>query len=261
MKAIPKSLFLILAILTGFASLTAEPEASGKKGDPFGGVKEAAPTGPRYIRVQVDYFEMSLETMADLLDDKKATESDEILRSHVRLLVKEGKASIVDTQLLIARSGQKATTESIREFIYPTEYEPSEISNVVRVAGDGSKTEGADPTLATGPTPSAFETRNLGSTLEIEPLISADSKYIDLRLAPELVYHNKNITYASWKDKRGTADVVMPEMYTLRVNTALTTRNGQYALVTAHSPRDKNGHVDYSRKIMVFVRSTIIEVK
>ena len=82
---------------------------------------------PKQIRVQVEFIEVSHEQLTELLFAPKVPANDTELRKQLAQLVKDGKAGIVETMLCIARSGQKATTESIEEFIYPTEYEPAEL--------------------------------------------------------------------------------------------------------------------------------------
>ena len=96
------------------------------------------------------------------------------------------------------RSGRKATCESIQEEIYPTEFESAQISNAVgeeEEKGEGEAKNAAPAVtskatgLSTPATPDAFETRNTGFTLEIEPTLSADHKIVDLRLMPEHVIY------------------------------------------------------------------------
>ena len=255
----------LASIILTTAPSPADPEVETVD-DPFSSqtgskvAQNGKPSVPRHVRVQVEFIEMPLHTMSTLLDDEEATKTDAILRQHISQLIKADKAKIVETQMTVARAGEKATSESIREFIYPTEYEPPELPTTIRIEKDTeSKVTQAD--FATGPTPTAFETRNLGTTLEIETEISEDSRYIDLRLASDIVHHTKNIAYATWKDKRGQSDIVMPEIYTLRCNTSVTLRNGKPSLAAALSPRDAEGKVDYSRKLLVFVRANIISIK
>ena len=159
-------------------------------------------------------------------------------------------------------SGQKATTESIEEFIYPTEYEPASMPEKLEFKdqAEAEKAKVGPRDFATGPCPTAFETRNLGSTLEIEPTLGADNKLIDLRFAPEIVYHVGNTVWAEWKDQYGSCPVQMPTMYAVRINTAVTLAAGQYCLVAAVSPKSKEGFPDFSRKLMVFVKGDVLIV-
>jgi general secretion pathway protein D len=144
-----------------------------------------------------------------------------------------------------ARSGQKATIEIIREFIYPTEYEPPEIPTSTGngnnqgggvVGGFGG---GVSSFPVTPATPTAFETRNTGVTLEIEPTIGENDFMIDLRFVPEIVEFEGFINYGS-PIQSGGSDLVgnpvtitltenrieMPVFSSRRVNTALTIYDG-----------------------------------
>lgn len=217
---------------------------------------------PKQIRVQVEFIDVSHEQLTGLLFGPKVSANDGELRQRVAQLVKDGKASIVETMLCIAKHGQKATTESIEEIIYATEYEPAQMPEKIEfknnAEAEAAKAEPRD--FATGPTPSAWETRNVGSTLEIEPNIAEDNKTIDLRFVPEIVYHVGNTVWAEWKDKHGNAPVQMPTFYTVRINTSVTLGVGQYLLVGAVSPKDKDGATDFTRKLMIFVKADILTV-
>jgi hypothetical protein len=211
------------------------------------------------VRVQVELIDVSHEQLTKLMFGDKPAANDRDLRKQVAQLVKDGKATVAETMLCVTRSGQKATTESIEEYIYPTEYEPAEIS-IESSSKEKNSTEPTKETVrdnATGPTPTAFETRNLGSTIEIEPTLSADQKTVDLRLVPEMVHHVRNQVWAEWKGEHGNSPIQMPIMYTVRVNTAVTLATGRYMLLAALSPKNKDGFPDYTRKLMVFVKADL----
>ena len=247
-------LLALCPLLLGLSPL----HAQNRRFDPAG--KQADLTLPRHVRTQVEYIELSLEDMTALMADPTATKNDTTLRQRVTALIKAKKATIIETQMVIARSGEKATSESIREYIYPTEYEPSELTNEIHIHNKDGDTKVPNKEVATGPTPTAFETRNLGATLEVEPTIGENNRLVDIRLSPEIVYHVKNIKWATWKDKHGEADIMMPIFYSLRVTTAATVISGQPCLFAALSPKNDNGVTDFSRKVLVFVRCDVIVV-
>jgi hypothetical protein len=212
---------------------------------------------PKQIRVQVEFIDVSHEQLTELLFGEKAPANDEEMRKQVAALIKDGKASILETMLCIARSGQKATSEAIEEYIYPTEYEPAELAG--NTGGDEGPVNGVPEKkirrdFATGPTPTAFETRNLGSTLEIEPTLGVDDKIIDLRFLPEIVYHVGNEVWAEWKGQHGNSPIQMPKFYKVSVTLA----DGKPMLVAAVSPKDEQGKPDLTRKLMVFVKADVI---
>jgi hypothetical protein len=216
---------------------------------------------PRMIRVQVEYVELSHETLTDLLFLADPPSADATpLRKQVQELVKKGEAKVIETMICNARSGEKALAESINEFIYPTEYEP------LTLPGSFEKSPLTDAQdlekLLNFATPTSFETRNLGTTLEIEPTSGADDKIIDLRLAPDMVWHTGETVWLERKDSLGNiSKIQMPKIYSLRNTTALTCKEGQYVLAAALSPKDGEGTTDPSRKVMVFVKCDILVVK
>ncbi len=120
----------------------------------------------------------------------------------IRALRQKKGVDLLSAPSVMARSGQRAKIEVIREFIYPTEYDPPEIPNqfggsttLTGGLGGGTTSGGGFP--VTPATPTAFETRNTGVTLEVDPVLGADEFTIDLNLAPEVVEFDGFINYGS----------------------------------------------------------------
>lgn len=216
------------------------------------------------VRVSVEFIGLSHEKMNELLFEAPPGASDAALRKTVAGLVKTGEAELVETMLCLAPNGSRATAESVKEFVYPSEYEPGEIPNAILLenAGD-TETSGPPPALrrndyATGPTPTAFEARNLGSMLEIEPKVVTGGERVHLSLAPEIVHHVGNQIWAEWKGHYGDSPVQMPTFYRLSVNTTVILTAGEPLLLAALTPMTGDGSPDFSRKLMVFVRADVI---
>ena len=68
--------------------------------------------------------------------------SDGQVQLIMRGLAQKKGTDLMTAPSVTARSGQKATIEIIREFIYPTEYEPPELPN--SVGSDGSTVDWRD---------------------------------------------------------------------------------------------------------------------
>ena len=171
--------------------------------------------------------------------------SDSQVQMIMRGLAQKKGTDLMTAPSVTAKSGQKATIEIIREFIYPTEYEPPELPQSVGVTGGGiggiggvgGNQSGSFP--VTPATPTAFETRNTGVTLEIEPTIGENDFVIDLRFVPEIVEFEGFINYGSPIQTTSTDAlgnpvtnvltenrIEMPVFSTRRVNTALTIYDG-----------------------------------
>src|SRR5207237_2853822 len=89
---------------------------------------------------------------------------------------------------------------------YPTQFQPPQIPQSVGSFNGGNAGTGV-PTLVTlgnsssvpitPTTPTAFETRNTGVTLEVEPVVGPDGITIDLNLVPQVVEFEGFINYGS----------------------------------------------------------------
>lgn len=124
--------------------------------------------------------------------------SDGQVQMIMRGLAQKKGTDLMSAPSVTARSGQKATIEVIREFIYPTEYEPPELPNSVGSTSSLIGDLGSQQSFPVTPaTPTAFETRNTGVTLEIEPTIGDNDFVIDLRFVPEIVEFEGFVNYGS----------------------------------------------------------------
>jgi hypothetical protein len=112
---------------------------------------------------------------------------------------------------------------------------------------------------ATPFTPTSFETRNIGSSLEVEPILSADGKVIDMLVDPELTWHTGSSIWLEEKDNLGNiAKIQMPEIYTMKFHSALSLHAGSILFTAVLSPKDAAGRADLSRKVMVFVKADVV---
>ncbi len=120
----------------------------------------------------------------------------------VRALNQKKGVDLLSAPRVTTKSGQRAVIEIVREFRYPTQFDPPKIpdrtdSGVVVSGGGGltGATSGAFPVTPT--TPTGFETRNTGVTLEVEPVVGPDGVTIDLNLVPQVVEFEGFINYGS----------------------------------------------------------------
>lgn len=170
--------------------------------------------------------------------------SDGQVQLIMRGLAQKKGTDLMTAPSVTAKSTQKATIEIIREFIYPTEYEPPQLPNSVGQTNGGGLNGvvgggGGGSFPVTPATPTAFSTRNTGVTLEIEPTIGDNDFVIDLRFVPEIVEFEGFINYGSPIQSPST-DVLgnpvtsvitenrieMPVFSARRVNTSLTIYDG-----------------------------------
>ncbi|HEY1583301.1 MAG TPA: type II and III secretion system protein, partial [Chthoniobacterales bacterium] len=118
------------------------------------------------------------------------------------------------------KSGQRAVIEIVREFRYPTQFDPPKIPDSVgSTIGSGLSFDslgnlisgGSNSTFPVTPTtPTGFETRNTGVTLEVEPVVGPDGVTIDLNLVPQVVEFEGFINYGSPIQTTSTGILGMP---------------------------------------------------
>ena len=129
--------------------------------------------------------------------------SDPQFQVVIRALNQQKGVDLLSAPRVTAKSGQKATIEIIREFIYPTQFQPPQIPQTIGAttgvsltgATGGGSSNGSFPVTPT--TPTAFEKRNTGVTLEVDPVIGPDNFTIDLTLQPQVVDFDGFINYGS----------------------------------------------------------------
>jgi len=105
----------------------------------------------------------------------------------LRALNQSKGVDLVSAPKVTTKSGQRATIEIIREFRYPSEYDLPQVSSSA-----GSNFQPVTPT-----TPTAFEMKPTGITLEVEPTVGPDGYTIDLVLAPRVIEFDGFINYGS----------------------------------------------------------------
>ena len=101
------------------------------------------------------------------------------------------------------RSGQAASIKVVDEFLYPTEYDPPELpapgpvtlfidefGNVVFVEDD-------TPAVVAPATPTAFEKRDIGVSLEVLPVADANRRFVNVTLNPVVTDFDGFVNYGS----------------------------------------------------------------
>jgi hypothetical protein len=216
------------------------------------------------IRVQVEFVEVAHDDYTRLMSRNADTSDATELRKKLATMVEGDRAEVVETMMVVCHSGEKATAESIRELIYPTEYEPPGLGgvNLLEPSPKQIRQSILRDFLKLPTAHTAFETRNVGSSFEVAPTVGLAGKVIDLRFAPEVLVLAGYEVYAEFEALGGHRHQdKWPVFANLRVNTALTCRDGQYELATVLTPWDEKGQLDPTRKMMVLVKCDVLLVK
>lgn len=147
----------------------------------------------------------------------------------------EAKSKIIDEKVFPFRSGARSKTESIVEVIHPREYDQ----------GDGE----------TFATPRAHETRNIGVTVEADPVYSETGQAVSVNMALERSWHfGSTVHHRILVNGKWEPNVTMPNFYSAKVNTQIMVPLEIPTLVAVMSPPDEKGNTDPSRKLLLFVK-------
>src|SRR5437667_5512354 len=112
----------------------------------------------------------------------------------IRALNQKKGIDLLSAPRFTTKSGQPAVLEIVREFRYPTQFTAPQVPSIT---GGGGGTGTVSISVVTPTTPNAFETRNTGVTLEVEPVVGPDGVTIDLNLVPQVVEFEGLINYGS----------------------------------------------------------------
>jgi len=117
----------------------------------------------------------------------------------MRGLSQQKGIDLLSAPKVTTKSGQRAVIEIVREFRYPTTFTPPQIPSISTTATTTTIVgqNPVVPVVAAPTTPQAFETRNTGVTLEVEPVVGPDGVTIDLNLVPQVVEFEGFINYGS----------------------------------------------------------------
>ena len=216
---------------------------------------------PANIRIIAEYIEAPHTLVTQVMAGEHA-DSGPKLHARMRELVKENKARILETSFVTARSGYRARAESVMEHIYPTEYQPPGRPGTFIGSGPSRSDDAADE--AKPPRdhrwPTAFETRNVGVTLDIEPVLQTNRNLVDLRFTQEMTRLLRYEMWSEYRDQWGDAPIRFPIYEALESESIVTLLDGKFGFVGLLTPSKKSGSPDTSRKILLFVRADIIPI-
>jgi hypothetical protein len=199
---------------------------------PNADAEPADPDGPTAVSITEETFSIPIGDAFRLLHDLA---SDELRFARITDLVASGKARIERLVVLRTKSGQRAVVESINDLRTPTEYRPPEPPQTGPSATPNvppPKTPAPPENSAeNGGYPIAFETRNVGDTLEVEPIIGPDGVTIEINLVPQTV------RYVGDHENGGPHPVKTPIFEVSKITTSVAVRDGHpYFLGTLNPP-------------------------
>lgn len=159
--------------------------------------------------------------------------SDTLRYARLREMLAGSSARLERLIVVRTKSGQRAVTESFDELRSGSEFRPPETPGMHGAADKPTPNERPMPEnlVKNGGIPIAFETRNVGDTLEVEPVLGPDGIAIDLNLTPQ------SVRYVGERVEGSQHPVKTPIYEVSKITTSITVRDGQpYFLGTLNPP-------------------------
>jgi general secretion pathway protein D len=113
----------------------------------------------------------------------------------LRALSQKKGSDLVANPTVVAKAGQKASVRVVREFLYPVEFDPPQVPQNISPIGSIGAVTGNTSGPVLPATPTAFEMKELGTILEVEPTVSADGRTVEVIISPSIVDFEGFIDY------------------------------------------------------------------
>ena len=154
-------------------------------------------------------------------------------------MIARGEATLEANLDLKGEAEQKLSAESVEEVKYPTEFDPPQLPQ------DVPKEKIAEVLKhwpIVGITPTTFETRNVGATLEMNATVSDDGTWISAEVVPQHVRLLRMEKFDAGTMPSGERlSIEQPHFLALKNTLKMHVRSGQRALVGIHKlPGDRN---------------------
>lgn len=210
--ALPKGSLLAFdpATSTLFVRTTAEGHSA------LSSITEAAMQAlPRQLVLELEIYEADATAARLLLRAAEADESHQAAYQQMLGLVTNSKSKLLDSLRIETKGGQRASTERVLNYTYPTEF-----------------TLEARASVAT-----AMETKPIGLRWEVDPVIAPDGHTIDLTFSFTHDYAQPTVRY----EPVGLADgdfyeAPVTDFHRAEVKTAISLTSGGTRLVGAWRP-------------------------
>jgi hypothetical protein len=241
MKALPAGfLVFFFAASTLFSSppafCPAVPDMSGPLGPvpPAPSCADTWKTAHWNVHAEVLMIALPQEKLLPMLPDLRNPEKIDAAVEKLLDAVQRKEAILTGWPMVNTFDDSRGVSECILEKRYPTEFEPPQEPATFT----GSPTLPA-PAPKTPPevsaVPTAFETRNAGPTLEVEPYVSTNGETIRLNVVAQRVELLAYEDFGGAKTRSGLiVKVGQPQFFAARSTAMVAIPNGRRALLQAH---------------------------
>ena len=179
----------------------------------------------------------ALALLPELADDAKC----EAAYARLQTMIHGGDAQLVADLVVKTCDGNTASTTAAEEMRYPTEFNPPDAPDPKQLPKENA-VEILKNLPVMGFSPTSFETRDVGPSLELTPIsLSADGRSVEVNVTA------RDVRFLHWAryDAGGLPNgerlgIEQPQFHSIKNTSTLRLQNGQRILFGAHKiPGDK----------------------
>ena len=198
--------------------------------------KPAAEQPAKQVVVDMQIVTMPAQAATPLIADLRDPKKSDAAVAQIQQMLAKKEATLIAWPMLAMQPGQQSVAEDINEVRYASEFEPPS----VKIDPDYSstaKTEKKRPPVTLSlteftPTPTAFETKNTGVTLQVEPTYNAADNSWTLQYAAQRVaLTGYDKTTIEIKPAGTKVTVELPKFRSNKVTSTSTIASGKSILV------------------------------
>ena len=189
---------------------------------------------PKIVALRVDVLEAETAEVLKVMDEAARVPDHAALLERLEAQAAAGRGKLLGSSRVGTKSGQRASIECTTQHSYGTEFQVNE--------------KGSSAT-------SAYESRPVGTRVEIDPVVGADGQTLDLNysiehhLAPPIL---RGIPVATLNDKR--VELPVTDFTTGQIQTSVTLRQGQTRLAGVWQAVGEGG---VGRQVVAFLTGKI----
>lgn len=189
------------------------------------------------VKVEVQMVAVTPLDALELIPELREERSMESAFQKLQRMIANEEAEVLGWPVAVARSGTRSVAETSEEVRYATEPDLHYLSeartpvgpslHLDRLAMRGGRGWGVT-------TPSAFETRNSGQTLEVEPVVEENGERVALSITAQRLRLVKFHELRGEEAMNGIQGVmVQPEFSCYKFTGSLTVRSGRWMLLSS----------------------------
>lgn len=205
------------------------------------------------VWVEVLMVAMPQEKAIALLPDLRHPDKVDSALTQIFSAIERKEATITGWPAAYTLDGVRCVAEAVFEKRYPVEFGvPTDSKEKADPKPEGDKLNIND-----SPPPTAFETRNTGATLEVQPNVLPGGEWIKLEMVPQRVaFAGFEPFHAGTSTGGQPITIDQPEFHTFKTSSSFVVRNNQWNLIAIHKPVQPENQIE-----LFIARATATAIK